>query len=68
MEGVKGWREGAWRNAERLMNAKTPDERRQVEQSIETNATLWANFIRSGDRPGYRAERDAYCRAKHGIR
>ena len=63
MEMVKGWREGAWRNAERLMNARTPDERRRVEQSIETTAALWADFIRSGDQPGYRATRDAYCRA-----
>lgn len=65
MEMVKGWREGAWRNAERLMNAKTPDERRQVEQSIDTTANVWANLIRSGDVPGYRAQRDAYCRAQH---
>jgi hypothetical protein len=65
-EMVKGWREGAWRNAERLMNAKTPAERRQVEQSIETTSTVWADAIRSGDVPGYRAQRDAYCRAQHG--
>jgi Family of unknown function (DUF5995) len=64
MEMVKGWREGAWRSAERLMNAKTQDERRQVEQQIETTSTLWADFIRSGDTPGYRATRDAYCRAQ----
>jgi hypothetical protein len=64
MEMVKGWREGAWRNAERLMNARTADERRRVEQSIETTSTVWADFIRSGDQPGYRAQRDAYCRAK----
>jgi hypothetical protein len=68
MEMVKGWREGAWRNAERLLNAKTPDERRRVEQQIETTSTVWADFIRSGDTPGYRATRDAYCRAQksHG--
>jgi hypothetical protein len=64
-EMVKGWREGAWRNAERLMNARTPDERRQVERQIETTADAWARFIRSGDVPGYRAQRDAYCRSKH---
>jgi Family of unknown function (DUF5995) len=64
MEMVKGWREGAWRSAERLMNAKTPGERRQVEQQIETTSTLWADFIRSGDTPGYGATRDAYCRAQ----
>jgi hypothetical protein len=65
-EMVKGWREGAWRNAERLMNAKTPDERRQVERSIDVTANVWADMIRSGDVPGYRAQRDAYCRARHG--
>lgn len=64
MEMVKGWREGAWRNAERLMNAGSADERRRVEQSIETTSTVWADFIRSGDQPGYRPQRDAYCRAK----
>jgi Family of unknown function (DUF5995) len=64
MEMVKGWREGAWRNAERLLNARTAEERRRVDQSIETTANLWADFIRSGDQPGYRAQRDAYCRAQ----
>jgi hypothetical protein len=67
MEMVKVWREGAWRNAERLMNARTAAARRQVEQQIETNADVWADFIRSGDVPGYRAQRDAYCRAKHRV-
>jgi hypothetical protein len=62
-EMVKGWREGAWRSAERLMNARTREERRQVEQQIATTANVWADFIRSGDVPGYRAQRDAYCRA-----
>jgi hypothetical protein len=65
LEMVKGWREGAWRNAERLMNARTVAERRRVEQSIDANANVWASMIRSGDVPGYRAQRDAYCRAKH---
>jgi hypothetical protein len=62
---VKGWREGAWRNAERLMNASSASERRQVEQSIDVTANVWADFIRSGTVPGYRAQRDAYCRSKH---
>jgi hypothetical protein len=64
-EMVKGWREGAWRSAERLMNARTREERRQVEQQIATTANVWAGFIRSGDVPGYREQRDAYCRSKH---
>ena len=40
LEMVKGWREGAWRNAERLMNARTPEERSEVERSIELNARV----------------------------
>jgi hypothetical protein len=63
-EMVKGWREGAWRSAERLMNARTRDERREVERQIATTANVWADFIRSGAVPGYRATRDAYCRAQ----
>jgi len=68
LEMVKGWREGAWRNAERLMNASSPAERRQVEQSIDAGANVWAEMIRSGATPGYRAQRDAYCRARHTPR
>jgi hypothetical protein len=64
LEMVKGWREGVWRNAERLLAAKTRAERRQVADSIETNAATWARLIASGQvPPGYRAQRDAYCRA-----
>jgi hypothetical protein len=63
LEMVKGWREGVWRNAERLLDAKTKEERQQVADSIETNAATWANLIASGQvPPGYRAQRDAYCR------
>jgi len=64
-ETVKGWREGAWRNAERLMNAKTADERAQVESSMTINANAWAEAIRSVHLPGHRATRDAQCRAFH---
>jgi hypothetical protein len=65
LEMVKGWREGAWRNAERLMNAHTATRRQQVERSIDATANAWASLIRSGDVPGYRAQRDLYCRARH---
>jgi uncharacterized protein DUF5995 len=64
-EMVKGWREGAWRNAERLMNAGTAEERGEVERSIEVTANAWADFIASGALPGHRATRDAHCRAYH---
>jgi hypothetical protein len=65
LEMVKGWREGVWRNAERLLDAKTAAERQQVTDSIETNAATWARLIAAGGAggpPGYRASRDAYCR------
>ena len=61
LEMVKGWREGVWRNAERLVNAKTAGDRQQVVDSIEANAANWANLIATGQVPGYRAQRDAYC-------
>ena len=63
LEMIKMWREGAWRNGERLMNARTPAQRRVVERSIDATSSLWADMIRSGDIPGYRAQRDAYCHA-----
>ena len=65
METVKGWREGAWRNAERLMNASSASQRRQVEQSIDIDSRVWAESIASVTQPGYRATRDAYCLARH---
>jgi hypothetical protein len=61
-EMVKIWREGAWRNAERLINAKTSKEWRQVAGQIEQDSVTWARFITSGDMSGYRAQRDTYCR------
>jgi hypothetical protein len=64
LEAVRAWREVVWRNAERLVNAKTEAERRQVSQSIESYAGLWANLIAHLNLnlpPDYRATRDAYC-------
>jgi hypothetical protein len=63
LEMVKGWREGVWRNAERLLAAKTAAERRQVADSIEVNAESWAHLMAHEEVPGYRAQRDAYCAA-----
>jgi Family of unknown function (DUF5995) len=63
MEGVKIWREGAWRSAERLVRARTPQERQAVEDQIDATSVLWANAIRSGQVPGWRDRRDAFCRA-----
>jgi hypothetical protein len=67
LEMVKGWREGVWRNAERLVNAKTPEEHARVVESIETNAAAWARMIAGPQQPGYRAQRDAYCRDRIGA-
>jgi hypothetical protein len=67
LEMVKGWREAVWRNAERLVSAKTDADRAQVEASIETNAATWAKMIAGLQvPPGYRATRDAYCKAHSG--
>jgi hypothetical protein len=62
LEMVKGWREGVWRNAERLLNARTEAERQLVSQQIEQNAANWARTIASfPGEPGYRQKRDSYC-------
>jgi hypothetical protein len=64
LEMVKGWREEVWRNAERLLNAKSDAERGQVASQIQQGAAAWARMIATPQTPGYRAQRDAYC-AKH---
>jgi hypothetical protein len=64
MELVKAWREGAWRHAERLMNATTPAERAEIDDEIETTSAIWARAIATPALPGYRAQRDAYCRSR----
>ncbi|MEA2125607.1 MAG: hypothetical protein QOI80_2389 [Solirubrobacteraceae bacterium] len=63
IELVKLWREGVWRNAERLVNAKSDEERAQVAESIHQQAYLTARSIEAATQgpPGYRASRDAYC-------
>ena len=64
---IQSWRENAWREAERLVAAKTKSELRQVEQQIETTSTAWAQLITSGAEPGYRQTRDAFCAAHHAT-
>ncbi|MEA2168902.1 MAG: hypothetical protein QOF76_2202 [Solirubrobacteraceae bacterium] len=63
MELVKTWREGVWRNAERLVNAKTDAEREFVADGIHQQAASTAMLIEAATQgpPGYRATRDAYC-------
>jgi Family of unknown function (DUF5995) len=64
LEAVKGWREGVWRNAERLLTARTDAERSLVEATVEGNAAAWAQLMAAPQAPGYRAQRDAYCAAR----
>jgi hypothetical protein len=62
LEMVKGWREGVWRNAERLLNARSDAERQAISAEIELNAANWARMIAATPGPpGYRAQRDDYC-------
>jgi hypothetical protein len=64
MELVRTWRERVWRNAERLVNAKSAEERRQIASEIEAQAAGWARGIAAYQQPGERARRDAYCEAQ----
>jgi len=68
LELLKSWREGAWRNAEQLSNADSPEDRALVAQSIESNARAWAQTIAAGGQPGYRRERDSWCGAARRAR
>ena len=61
LEMVRGWREGVWRNAERLVAASDDAARAQVADQIHQNAAAWAEAIAAAPQPGYRATRDAYC-------
>jgi Family of unknown function (DUF5995) len=65
---VPAWRETAWRNAERLVAAQTPDERARVAASIEAYAASQARTLQAATAYGplqSSAARDAYCRANH---
>jgi hypothetical protein len=66
LELVREWREQVWRNAERLVEARTPSDRAQVAGQIEQNAAAWAQGMAAVQQPGYRATRDAYCEAAAG--
>ncbi|MDP1819907.1 MAG: DUF5995 family protein [Acidimicrobiales bacterium] len=60
------WREGAWRNAERLAQAGSAAERAQVAQEIEDGAaytalTLRASYLYNGVTNGTAASRNLYC-------
>jgi hypothetical protein len=64
---VKEWREGVWRNAERLLAARSDSERAQITEQIQQYAAGWAQMIANPLQvPDYRAQRDAYCVTKLG--
>jgi hypothetical protein len=68
LEMVKGWRENVWRNAERLVNASSDEERRRIADDIEARAADWARGMASFQTPGDRERRDSYCRERLGGR
>ena len=61
LEMVKGWRENVWRNAERLTNASSDEERQAIAEDIRTRAADWARGMATFQTPGDRARRDSYC-------
>jgi hypothetical protein len=66
---IPTWREIAWRNAERLVSAPTPEARAQVAQDIEAYAASQAETLRAAYQYGplgSSAARDAYCAEHHG--
>ena len=65
LELVESWRENGWRYGERLLAAKTREERGEVVAEIRENARSWAEMIASGGIPGTREQRDAFCLANH---
>jgi hypothetical protein len=66
LEMVREWREQVWRNAERLVNAESGEERDQIAADIQANAAQWAEGIATTEFPGYRTTRDAYCAQQLG--
>jgi hypothetical protein len=69
---IVGWRENAWLNAQRLVDARTPAARSAVAASIETGSVVLARSVQAsfGYPPllnvGLVASRDRYCAAHHG--
>jgi len=62
---LAAWREGAWRNAERLVDAPDAASRASVAASIESSATLLAQTIKTATAYVWplqsSASRDAFC-------
>jgi hypothetical protein len=70
-ELIATWREQAWRNAELLVNANSPEARAAVATQIETSAASQANTYRTA--LAYQppvttsSSRDAFCPMHHGA-
>jgi hypothetical protein len=60
MQLVALWREGVWRNAERL----TQNDDALTRESIEQQALLSGKAMQIGETPGRREMRKAYCEAQ----
>ena len=64
-QSIASWRETAWRNAELLAQARTPEARDVVAREIEDYAESQARGIRTATQylplTGGRSARDAYC-------
>ena len=59
---VRGFRQGAWQNAENLVNATNDQQRQQAAAGIESSSTASASTILAGNTiPGYGPTRDAWC-------
>lgn len=58
---LQGWREGVWRNAEMLRNARTPAQRKVASDYIENYALSQARLIRANTTIRSSATRDAQC-------
>jgi hypothetical protein len=67
LQGIRGLRENAWRNAEDLVSTRNnPIAHAVVKQNIETQAAAFAlNIVAVSTIPGYSAIRDPYCSAAH---
>jgi len=63
---IQGWREDAWRQAERLVSAKSKAELQAVQRDIEQTSARYARMITLGAEPGHREVRDSFC-ASHNV-
>ncbi len=70
MQLLIGWREGAWRNAEQLVDAPNHAARAAVAQQIEDSAAATARslILSNSYQPPLTdtTSRDAYCAVHHG--